>query len=431
MQVSVETTGSLERKMNVKLPADKVESEVEKRINSLKGKVKIDGFRPGKVPVSLIKKRYGGQVRSEVMTELLQSSYSEALQSEKLIPAGMPEIQPKELQEGEGMEYDAIFEVYPEFEVAPFDTIKITKPKVEVTDADIDRLIDDLRRQRAKWNEVDRQSQDGDKVKVDFKGLIEGEEFEGNKAEDFELIIGSKNMLKEFEDGVVGCSAGDEVNVAVNFPEDYHSADIAGKVGNFDIKIKAVLEAEMPEVDDEFAKALGVKDETAEGLRNEIKINLERERDQAILSRVKMQVLKGLEKDNQFDLPKALVDQEIEKMQDQLKQQGVQDLSEEEFEKQGKTRVTLALVIRKIIDDNEIKLDESKVKAMIERVASTYGDPSIIMQYYQQNPEMMQNFEASVLEEQVIEFVSEKADVNEVEMSFEDLANAPVSEDEE
>lgn len=432
MQVSVEATGSLERKMTVKLPADVIESEVEKKINDLKGKVKIDGFRPGKVPLSLIKKRYGGQIRGEVMTDLLQSSYTEALQNEKLIPAGMPKIEPKELGEGEGMEYDAIFEVYPEIEIADFSQINVTKPKVEISEGDIDKLVNDLRKQHAEWNEVERNSQDGDKVVIDFKGLIEGEEFDGNTAEDFELELGSKSMIDGFESGIVGAAKDEERNVAVTFPENYQATELAGKVANFDIKVKSVLEAELPELNDELIEKFGVKEGGEEALRTEIKTNLEREKDQAILSKVKRQVLKQLEKQNEFDLPKALVDQEIENIKEQIKQQGGQAPEDLDFEKEGRTRVTLALLIRKIIEDNDIKIDDSRVDAMLKRVASSYGDPTIIMQYYQNNPELMQNFRSAVLEEQVIEFVAEKGNIAETEMTFEELAKSPITpEDEE
>ena len=427
MQVSVETTTGLERKMTVQVPAEKVQGAVNEKLNSIKQTAKLDGFRPGKIPMSVIKKRFGDYAKAEVMNDLIQSSYGEAIQQEKIYPVGMPQIEPKDLADADDLEYTAIFEVFPEFEVQGFDKIKVVKPKVEVAEADIDKVVENLRKQKADWNDVDRAAKDDDKLIIDFKGTIDGEEFQGGSAEDFEMVMGAGSMLEDFEKGLEGAKAGDEKTVDVNFPEDYPSADTAGKTASFAITVKKVQEPTLPEVNEEFVESLGLKDKNVEDFRNEVKTNLERERDQAILSRVKVQVLKGLEEHNEFELPKALLDQEIDQLKKQAEQQGQQDVDGDKVEADARTRVTLSLVISEIVKENEIKLDQSRVQKMLFNVASSYGDPAMIMSYYENNPEMMKSFEAAVLEEQVVEWVAEKSDLEEKEMSFEDLSKAPIA----
>lgn len=433
MQVSVETTSGLERKMTVQLPADKVKTAVNEKLNSIKNTAKLDGFRPGKIPMAVIKKRFGEHARAEVMSELLQSSYAEAIQQEKLYPVGMPEIKPTDLAETEGMEYAATFEVFPEFEVQGLDKIKVKRPKVEVIESDIDKVIENLRKHKADWSDVERAAAEDDKLIIDFVGTIDGEEFEGGSAEDFDMVIGAKSMLEDFEKGLDGAKAGDEKVIEVNFPEDYPSKETAGKTASFKINVKKVQESTLPEVNQEFIDAIGLKDKTLEEFRAEVKSNLERERDQAILARVKAQVLKGLEEQNEIEIPKALLDQEIEQIKQQAQQQAQQqgqadvDIDGDKIEKESRSRVTLSLVISELVKENEIKLDQSRVQKMLFNVASSYGDPAMIMSYYEKNPEMMKNFEAAVLEEQVVEWVAEKSDLEENEMSFEELAKAPMA----
>ncbi|THB75277.1 MAG: trigger factor, partial [Gammaproteobacteria bacterium] len=388
---------------------------------------KLDGFRPGKIPMSVIKKRFGEYAKAEVMNELVQSSYGEAIQQEKLYPVGMPQIEPKEIEESKELEYIATFEVFPEFDVQGFDKIKVVKPKVEIAEVDIEKVVENLRKQKADWSDVERAAADGDKLVIDFKGTIGGEEFQGGSAEDFEMIMGEKSMLEDFEKGLEGAKAGEEKTVEVNFPEDYPSADTAGKTASFAITVKKVQESTLPEVNEEFVESLGLKDKTIEDFREEVKTNLQRECDQAILSRVKAQVLKGLEEQNKIELPKALLDQEIDQLKKQAEQHGQHDVDGEKVETDARTRVTLSLVISEIVKENEIKLDQSRVQKMLFNVASSYGDPSMIMSYYENNPEMMKNFEAAVLEEQVVEWVAEKSDLEEKEMSFEELSKAPVA----
>ena len=427
MQVSVETTTGLERKMTVQVPADKVQSAVNEKLNSIKNTAKLDGFRPGKIPMSVIKKRFGEYAKAEVVNDLIQSSYGEAIQQEKVYPVGMPQIEPKNTSDAEDLEYTAIFEVFPEFEVQGLDKIKVVKPKVDVAEVDIDKVVENLRKQKADWNDVDRAAKDDDKLVIDFKGTIDGEEFQGGSAEDFDMVMGAGSMLEDFEKGLEGAKAGDEKTVEVNFPEDYPSADTAGKTASFAITVKKVQEPTLPEVNEEFVESLGLKDKTIEDFRNEVKTNLERERDQAILSRVKVQVLKGLEEQNEIELPKALLDQEIDQLKKQAEQHGQQEVDGEKVEADARTRVTLSLVISEIVKENNIQLDQSRVQQMLYNVASSYGDPSMIMSYYENNPEMMKNFEAAVLEEQVVEWVAEKSDLEEKEMSFEDLSKTPIA----
>ncbi len=427
MQVSVETTSGLERKMTVQLPADKVKTAVNEKLNSIKNTAKLDGFRPGKIPMAVIKKRFGEHARAEVMSELLQSSYGQAIQQEKLYPVGMPQIEPKELEETEGMEYTATFEVFPEFKVQGLDKIKVKRPKVEIAESDIDTVIENLRKHKADWSDVERAASEDDKLIIDFAGTIDGVEFEGGSAEDFEMVIGAKSMLEDFEKGLAGAKAGDEKVIEVNFPEDYPSKETAGKTASFKINVKKVMESALPEVNQEFIDAIGLKDKTLEDFRVEVKSNLERERDQAILARIKAQVLKGLEEQNEIDIPKALLDQEITQLQQQAQQNGQEEVDGDKIEKESRSRVTLSLVISELVKENEIKLDQSRVQKMLFNVASSYGDPAMIMSYYEKNPEMMKNFEAAVLEEQVVEWVAEKSDVEENEMNFEELVKAPMA----
>ena len=320
MQVSVETTQGLERRLTITVPAENVETEVKKRLQQLSKTQRIDGFRAGKVPVSVINKRFGPAVRQEVAGEVMQRNYIEAIVAEKINPAGAPTFAPKALEAGKDLEFSATFEVYPEVEVQGLDKIAVEKPAVEVTDEDLANMLETLRKQHASWADVDAAAGANDRVTVDFVGTIDGEEFEGGKAEDFPLELGQGRMIPGFEDNIVGKKAGEEVVADVNFPEDYHAENLKGKAAQFTITVKKVEAQELPELSDEFATKFGVAEGGVDALKEEVKKNMTRELDQAVKANVKDQAIKGLLEQNEVEVPKALIDQEVDALREQAAQ---------------------------------------------------------------------------------------------------------------
>ena len=312
MQVSVETTQGLERRITITVPAENVETEVKKRLQQLSKTQRIDGFRAGKVPVSVINKRFGAAVRQEVAGEVMQRNYIEAIVAEKINPAGAPSFAPKSLEAGKDLEFSATFEVYPEVEVQGLDKIAVEKPAVTVTDEDLANMLETLRKQHAEWAEVDTAAGESDRVTVDFVGTIDGEVFEGGKADDFPLELGQGRMIPGFEDNIVGKKAGEEVVADVTFPEDYHAENLKGKAAQFTITVKKVEAQELPELSEEFATKFGVTEGGVDALKEEVKKNMTRELDQAVKANVKDQAIKGLLENNEIEVPKALVDQEVD-----------------------------------------------------------------------------------------------------------------------
>jgi len=427
MQVSVETTSGLERKMTVAIPSDRIDSEVETRLKDTAKRVRIDGFRPGKVPMREVKRRYGLGVRQEVLSELMRSTYFEAVMQEKLNPAGAPSIEPVDLTEDSGFSYVATFEVYPEFEVKGMDAVEVTRPNVEISDEDVSEMIDILRKQQATWEEVEREAADGDRVTIDYVGTKDGVEFDGGKAENAPLTLGSNTFIPGFEDGLVGTKAGEEKVLDLTFPEDYGNKDLAGAEVQFAVTVKAVSEQKLPELNDEFYARFGVEGNDEESFRAEVKKNMERELDQAVKTKVKNQVMDGLIEQNDVDVPAALVSEEIDRMRQQAVQQfgggqgfDPKSLPAEMFQDQAKKRVHVGLVVAEIIKANELSADEEKVDAMLNEMASVYQEPQQVIDWYKNNPEQLNQLKAVVLEEQVVEKVLESAKVEEKEMSYQD-----------
>ncbi|GLQ32284.1 trigger factor [Litoribrevibacter albus] len=427
MQVSVETTSGLERKMTVAIPSDRIDSEVETRLKDTAKRVRIDGFRPGKVPMREVKRRYGLGVRQEVLSELMRSTYFEAVMQEKLNPAGAPSIEPVDLTEDSGFSYVATFEVYPEFEVKGMDAVEVTRPNVEISDEDVSEMIDILRKQQATWEEVEREAADGDRVTIDYVGTKDGVEFDGGKAENAPLTLGSNTFIPGFEDGLVGTKAGEEKVLDLTFPEDYGNKDLAGAAVQFAVTVKAVSEQKLPELNDEFYARFGVEGNDEESFRAEVKKNMERELDQAVKTKVKNQVMDGLIEQNDVDVPAALVSEEIDRMRQQAVQQfgggqgfDPKSLPAEMFQDQAKKRVHVGLVVAEIIKANELSADEEKVDAMLNEMASVYQEPQQVIDWYKNNPEQLNQLKAVVLEEQVVEKVLESAKVEEKEMSYQD-----------
>ena len=428
MQVSVESTGALERRMTVTVPEDKIASEVEQRLKSMAPRVRIDGFRPGKVPFSVIKGKYAGQVRNEVIGDVMQTSFYEAVQQENLKPAGNPTIEPKLMEPGKGLQFDAIFEVMPEVKLASLDKIKIEKPVVEVKDADIDETIENIRKQRTEFAEVDRAAENGDRVHVDFTGYIDGEAFEGGEAKDFPLDLGAGRMIKGFEEGIMGAKAGEERSLDLSFPEDYHAEELAGKNCKFEIKVIKVLGPKLPEVDEEFAKAMGVEG-GVEAMRAEIKQNMEREIAQTIENRIKSQVMDILLEKNDVPSPKAMIEQESRNLAQQmlanLQGQGMDpsqlNLSGDMYKDQAERRVKLGLLLSEIVQQQGIQASDEDVRSYVEELASAYQQPQEVVDWYYGDKNRLAEVESLVLERKIVEWVLEQAKVSDKPMTVTEL----------
>ncbi len=428
MQVSVEDLGGLERRVTIQVPADQVDKEVQTRLLSLSRSVKLDGFRPGKVPLKVVKRMYGPQVRKEVLGEVLQSSFQDALAQEQLRPAGGPQIEPKHNEEGADLEYCATFEVVPEFELAGIDGIRVERPAAEVTESDIDSMIETLRKQRTEWKDVDRAACDGDRITIDFHGTCGGVEFAGNSGNDLPVVLGSGSMLGDFEKGLLGLRTNATASFDVEFPADYPSSEVAGKTVHFEVTAKGVAEPVVPEVDDEFAAGFGVEGEGVAGLRAALRENMERELGEGIRAAVKRQVLQGLREANDILLPQALVDGEIEHLAEQSKFPSGDKSNAETaqakkavFEQEARRRVALGLIISRLVAANNIQVDEARLRSHIESIASTYDDSDEVVRWYYQNSKLMESARAVVLEEQVVDWLLERAEVSEKPSTFDDV----------
>ncbi|MCL1042159.1 MULTISPECIES: trigger factor [Shewanella] len=428
MQVSVETTQGLERRLTISVPAEQIEKAVSDSLKNEAKRARIPGFRPGKVPVSVINKRYGKAIRQEITGEVMQRNFVEAIIAEKLNPAGAPTFVPGET-DAENFQFVATFEIYPEVELKGLDAIEVEQPTAEVTDADVDAMIETLRKQHATFEVVEREAAEGDKAKIDFVGSIDGEEFEGGKAEDFELQLGSGRMIPGFESGVEGHKAGETFDIEVTFPEDYHAENLKGKVAKFAITLKEVQAANLPEVNDEFAKLFGVAEGGLEALKVEISKNMSRELEQALKANVKDQVLNGLLAQNEIDLPKALIDGEVNVLRQQAMQRfgnqaaNMPELPADLFTEQAERRVKVGLLLGEVIKTNELKADDERVQALIASMASAYEDPKEVIEYYNNNQEMMQNMRNVALEEQAVEALLKTAKVTEKAVQFEEFMN--------
>ncbi|MGM0594352.1 MAG: trigger factor [Pseudomonadota bacterium] len=428
MQVSVEATGGLERRMTVEVPEERIDGEVNSRLQRLAKTAKVKGFRPGKVPLKVVAQQYGRQVRDEVVGEVIQATYFEAINQEKLQPAGMPSIEPTVNDEGQSLQYTATFEVMPEVELADLSGAKLEKVTAEVTDADLDKMIDNLRQQRAEWQAVERAAQEGDRLNIDFKGTIEGEEFPGNSGEGVPLTLGSGRMIPGFEEGLEGAKAGEERTLEVTFPEDYGNKEVAGKPAKFEVKVNAVEEPVLPEVDEEFAKGFGIGDGSLEALRNEVRQNMERELAQAVSGKNKQAVMDKLLELNEIDVPAALIDNEAENLKQQMMQQmqipqgkSAPALDAAIFRDEAQRRVTLGMLVAEIIQENDLKVDADKVKAKVAEIASTYERPEDVINWYMGDKNRLAQVENLLLEDEVVDWVLDKADVSESKSSFDDL----------
>lgn len=426
MQVSVENSGTLERKMTVQVPAERLEQEVDNRLKNMARTVRIAGFRPGKVPYKVVQQRYGKQVQLEVANELMSSTFQEALNQEGLRPAGGPKkIEPKAIERGEALEYTAVFEVYPEFSPAPLDDVEIEKPVTEINEQDVDSMLDKLRKQRATWETVDRAAAQGDQVVVDFKGTIDGEAFDGGEGTDMTVEIGSGRMIAGFEEGLIGLKAGDEKVLDLTFPEDYHSEALAGKSVKFEVKVKQVSESKMPEIDEDFAASLGVAEGGVEALRAEVQRNMERELDNALKAVIKDRAFEALLQKNEIEVPESLIEEEVDRLSQEMQMQMGQNqninLPRELFHDKAKRRVMLGLIIGEVVKANNIQVDQDRMRSLIENIAASYENPDEVVQWYYGNQEAMASAQTLVLEDQVVDWIMEQAKVVEKPCAFDEL----------
>ena len=439
MQVSVETTSNIERRMTIGVPAQQIEQEVEKRLQQAARNVRLNGFRPGKVPMKVVRRRFGEGVRQEVVGEVMRDSYMKALDEVKITPAGWPRFEPKTMEAGKDLEFVAVFEVLPEIEIGDLSGVKIEKATSEVKDKDVETMIDTLRRQQATMKAVKRKSKKKDVMTIAFKGFVDGEAFEGGSADNYRLTLGSGQMIPGFEDGLIGAKAGEDVELNVTFPEDYQNKELAGKAARFDVQVSEVEEPVLPELDAEFFEKFGVSVESEEAFRAEVRKNMEREVEQALGNKVKNSVVDALLKVTDFPVPEALIEQEIDRLrEDAVQRFGGQmqasQLPAELFTEQARRRVRTGLLFQELIRQNDLKADDAKVEARIQQIASTYEQPEEVINYYNSNPQQKSQIESVILEDAVVDFVLDKVKVTEKKVSYEDAvkpAQPQVDESEE
>ncbi|MFL0799703.1 MAG: trigger factor [Agarilytica sp.] len=429
MQVSIETTSGLERKLTVGVPADVVDKEVNKRLNEAAKTVRINGFRKGKVPIKVVKRQYGAGVRQEVVGDTINRTFYEALQKESIRPAGQPAIEPKQMEEGRDLEYIATFEVYPEIESVDFEGIAVTQYDADITDKDIDKMIDNLQKGQAEWVDTKAQIKKDFKVNINFAGTKGGEAFEGGSAENHELTIGSGSMIPGFEDGIVGMKPGEEKDVEVTFPDDYQVEDLRGANAVFKITVNSSQKQKLPALDDAFFEKFGVTEGGEEKFREDVKGNMGREKEKVLKNKTKQQVMDGLLEKNPIDIPSSLIAGEIDALRNQTIQQyggAVANLDmktllpDDMFRDQAKQRTALGLLVSEIVVKEKIEADKDKVRALVEEAASTYADPEEVINYYYSNDEMLKNVEAAALEEQVVDAILAKAEITEVKVSYDE-----------
>lgn len=436
MQVSIETISGLERRLTIGVPAEVVDQEVAKRLDKAAKTVRINGFRKGKVPLKVVKQRYGEGVRQEVLGDTINRTFYEAVQKESVRPAGQPTIEPTKMEEGSDLEYTATFEVYPEIELTNLDGIEVTKYDADIEGADIDKMIENLRKGQATWNNTKAAIKDGFKVKINFEGRKDGETFEGGSAEDHELVIGSKSMIPGFEDGIIGMKIGETKDVDVTFPEDYQVESLKGAAVTFAITLNSAEKQVLPKLNEEFFEKFGVTEGGEEKFREDVKENMDREKQKAIKSKTKQQILDSLIERTPVEVPNALISGEIEALRNQTIQQygGAAEnldmkalLPDDMFREQAKRRTALGLIVSEVVTKESISADKDVVRSLIEEAAASYESPEEVVNYYYSNEQLLQSVEAAALEEQVVDFLLAKADVTETKVSY-DEALKPLSQ---
>lgn len=432
MQTSLETLGALERRLNVAVPIAEIEGEVKKRLTRLARTVKVAGFRPGKAPLRMLDQQYGSQVRSDVISERVQSTFNDAIRSQNLRVAGTPRIEPQRGDQPatETLEFSAVFEVYPEVQIGQVEDIAITRPLAEVTPQDIDRTLEVLRKQRTTYSTVERAAQAGDRVHVDFTGTIDGVEFAGGQARDFPIVLGEGRMLPEFEAAITGAAAGDAREFPLTFPADYHGREVAGKEARFTLTVHRVEAPETPALDSEFAKAFGIASASVDDLRREVEANLRLELKRKVDAAIKAQALSGLRQRATFAVPKALVDSEAHALRERTlanlrEQPNVKpenlDLSLDVFRPQAEERVALGLIIAELVRNEQLHAKPEQIKTLVTETAQTYEQPDAVVRWHYEKPERLRDFEAMVLEQNVVDWILARATVTDEPTTFETI----------
>ncbi|MCL4120168.1 UNVERIFIED_CONTAM: hypothetical protein GTU68_040912 [Idotea baltica] len=425
MQVSVEKTSTLEHRMTIGVPAERVEIEVNKRLQRAAKGAKIPGFRPGKVPMNIVRQRYEASARQEAFGDLVQATFYEAIVEHKLNPAGSPDVKPNFFEKAKGLEYVATFEVYPDFEVSGFEKISIERLQSEVTDSDVKKMLDVLRKQNATFSLAKRSAILEDKLNINFSGKINGDVFPGSSAENTDLVLGSGQMIPGFEDGLIGANAGDERIINPVFPDDYQNTELAGKAAEFTVTINSISEPKLPELNENFFKLFGFNEGGVDEFRAEVKKNMERELKQALAGKTKTQVMDGLLEISPIEVPKALITEEIDRLKAQAVQQfggniNPDQLPSDLFEDQAKRRVSLGLIISKVVKQFDLTPEKQKVDEFITNMAAAYQEPKEVISLYQKDEQKLNEVRSVVLEEQVVDAILEKAQVTDKAVSYED-----------
>jgi trigger factor len=426
MQVSLTATGGLERRLEVAVPAATVAAEVDQRLKKLSRTARLKGFRPGKAPLAVVQRQFGGQVHAEVVTDLLRSSFAEAVSRENLTPATGPRIEPLALDAGHDLRYVATFEILPEVRLADISALAVERPTADVTDADVDAMLESMRRQRPVFSPVDRPAEEGDRVVVDFDGRVGGEPFQGGEGRDAAFNLGEGRVLPAFETAVRGARAGETRAVETTFPADHANEELAGRAAVFTLTLKKVEARSLPDIDDAFAVSFGVHEGGVEALRAEVRRSMERELIEAIRAQVKAAVMEGLLRDNPIEVPRGLVDETIEEMRVEMgRRLGAKDMSQlpaaEPFEQPARRRVALALIVGELMKQAALKVDRARVQMRLEEIASVYPNADEVRRSYLQNAEAMREVESAVLEDQLVDWILGRARVTTRESSFKDI----------
>ncbi|HEY2682975.1 MAG TPA: trigger factor [Steroidobacteraceae bacterium] len=428
MQVSVENIGKLQRRMQVQVPAERVAAEIAQRLKDLSRTARLKGFRPGKAPIKVIRQQFGPQVHREVIGELLQSSYAEAVSQNQLAPAGSPRIEPQSVDEGQDLRYVATFEVLPEVSLAPIDSLELERTTAEVTSEDTDAMIERLRKQQMKYAEVSRAAQSGDRVTIDFEGKIDGVAFPGGKGENIAIVLGEGRMLPDLEQGLVGAAAGESKDISVSFPADYRATELAGKTAMFATSVKKVEEASLPEVNDEFCALFGVAEGGVAKLREDVTANMQRELNQVLRTRNKNSVLEKLYQLNPLELPQVLIEAQVRDMQvEAMRRAGTKDVSQapdpQPFMEPARRRVALGLLLNDIIRREKLVAEPARVNERLDEMVGAYGDAEGMKRAYLQNADAMRQVESLTLEDQVVDWILDHAKVTPKPSTFKELMN--------
>ena len=428
MQVSLSATGGLERRLEVAVPATEVASEVEQRLKQLSRTARLKGFRPGKAPYAVVRKQFGDQVHTEVVSDLMRSSFAKALSQEKLTPAANPRIEPLAVVPGADLKYAAVFEVMPEVKLASVDGIAVERPTSAVEESDIDAMIESMRRQRPIFTVVERAAKETDRVVIDYKGTIDGKPFEGSDGNDINVVIGSKQSMVELEEGLKGATAGETRTVKVSFPAQHPNKAVAGQTADLDVTIKRVEEHSLPAVDEEFGRAYGVEEGGVEALRAEVRKSMERELTDVIRNRVRTQVLDALYRQNPVDVPRTLLEEQVQQLQiDTARRMGVRDASQvpprQQFEEPARRRVALGLLMTQIVQAEQIKLEAERVQSRLNDLVASYPEQQQgeALRAYQQNQDAMRQIQSAAIEDQVIDWVLGRANITDKPMSFKEI----------